>query len=130
MTKPKPKHSTRPRRTSKPKPKPKKKASKPKKPTVGEMRRGMGFTQIELADLIGVHPITVSRWERGVLSPHPWQSKLIETLAEPGYLSSIDRINRAWHRAKGESPIRSLYLLLMRNFDPELYRSKIDNDKS
>lgn len=32
-------------------------------------RRGAGFTQKQLAGELGVEPITVSRWERGVTSP-------------------------------------------------------------
>jgi transcriptional regulator with XRE-family HTH domain len=32
-------------------------------------RRGAGLTQKQLADELGVEPITVSRWERGVTTP-------------------------------------------------------------
>jgi transcriptional regulator with XRE-family HTH domain len=32
-------------------------------------RRSAGLTQKQLAELLGVEPITVSRWERGVTSP-------------------------------------------------------------
>ena len=32
-------------------------------------RRGAGLTQKQLAEALGVEPITVSRWERGVTTP-------------------------------------------------------------
>ena len=33
-------------------------------------RQGLGLSQVQLAQLLGVHPLTVSKWERGV-SPLP-----------------------------------------------------------
>jgi len=35
------------------------------------MRKAKGLTQKELADLIGVHTLTISEWERGKTSPRP-----------------------------------------------------------
>jgi len=32
-------------------------------------RRRLGFTQVQLAKQLGVHPVTVSRWENGWLMP-------------------------------------------------------------
>jgi len=47
-------------------------------------RHALGLTQTQFAQLIGVHHITVSRWERGVASPTPWQMGLISSLvAQP-----------------------------------------------
>lgn len=39
--------------------------------TIREMRLAMRHTQLSLAVQIGVHPVTISKWERGVISPHP-----------------------------------------------------------
>jgi DNA-binding transcriptional regulator YiaG len=33
------------------------------------IRRAAGVSQVELADAIGVHGVSVSRWERGVRCP-------------------------------------------------------------
>lgn len=41
-------------------------------------RKLLGLTQEEFARLFDVHPITVSKWERGVSVPSPYQAGLIE----------------------------------------------------
>ena len=38
---------------------------------VKQMREDSGLTQEQFAEKIGVGPTTVSRWERGIQSPHP-----------------------------------------------------------
>ncbi len=40
------------------------------------MRESKGYTQVELAREFGVDPITVSRWERGAVSPIPRLAEL------------------------------------------------------
>ncbi len=44
---------------------------------VSALRRSLGLTQRELAELVGAHPMTVSKWERGVLEPRPAQRVLL-----------------------------------------------------
>lgn len=45
-------------------------------------RRGAALTQAELAAALGVEPITVSRWERGVTSPSLPRLRRIAELTE------------------------------------------------
>ncbi len=40
---------------------------------VREIRNALGLKQIQLAKILGVHSITVSNWERGVLGYAPTQ---------------------------------------------------------
>jgi putative transcriptional regulator len=40
-------------------------------------RRLLKLGQIELASLMGVHPMTVSRWERGKVFPTAYQSEML-----------------------------------------------------
>ena len=41
--------------------------------------RGKLFlSQVQLAKLLGVHPMTVSRWERGILAPSAYQIEFLE----------------------------------------------------
>lgn len=49
-------------------------------PAVREVRRALGLTQAELAELFGVHEVTVGRWERGELRPSNWQADALEVL--------------------------------------------------
>ena len=44
---------------------------------IKRIRRRLKLTQAELSRFVGVHPVTVSRWERGDLSPRPWAESLL-----------------------------------------------------
>ncbi len=52
---------------------------------VARIRKSHGLTQTRLAALVGVHPMTVSKWERGVLEPGPFERSILHSLAKaPG----------------------------------------------
>lgn len=42
-------------------------------------RARLNIGQVQFAQLLGVHPLTVSKWERGELKPNPHQQALIES---------------------------------------------------
>lgn len=44
-------------------------------------RAALGVTQVRFAELLGVHPITVSKWETETSWPTSWQSALMRALA-------------------------------------------------
>jgi len=44
------------------------------------IRTNLGLTQAQLAGVTGVHPMTVSKWERGVLRPTRHQRALLVAL--------------------------------------------------
>ena len=46
---------------------------------VYSVRSKLGLSQVQLAQLLGVHPLTVSKWERGLLAPTPHQSALLQS---------------------------------------------------
>jgi transcriptional regulator with XRE-family HTH domain len=58
---------------------------------VGRLRDRLHLTQTELADLLGVHWTTVSRWERGVLLPRPSARRAIEEAEE------LALVRTFWH---------------------------------
>ena len=45
---------------------------------IRELRGQLGLNQVEFAQLTGVHPITVSKWERDEASPTAYQNALFE----------------------------------------------------
>lgn len=49
-----------------------------KPPRITALRKALGLTQVQMAQLLGVHPLTVSRWERGVALPPPYPAALLE----------------------------------------------------
>ena len=53
---------------------------------ISSIRTRLGLTQIQFAQLFGVHPLTVSKWERGVLDP---------SLHQQAMLDSFRRANKA-----------------------------------
>lgn len=49
---------------------------------VKTLRGQLGLNQVEFAQLAGVHPITVSKWERNAAAPTPYQNALFEQFRE------------------------------------------------
>ncbi|MDF9828543.1 putative transcriptional regulator [Ereboglobus sp. PH5-10] len=45
---------------------------------IASLRKKLGINQVELAQLIGVHPITISKWERGESAPSAYQHALLQ----------------------------------------------------
>jgi DNA-binding transcriptional regulator YiaG len=45
---------------------------------IAALRKNMGLSQPEFAQLFGVHFITVSKWERGASAPTAYQLALLE----------------------------------------------------
>ena len=49
---------------------------------VATLRVALGLTQAQFAAVLGVHSITVSKWERGLLAPSPYQAALMTSFAQ------------------------------------------------
>ncbi len=45
---------------------------------IRKMRVQLGLNQVEFAQLAGVHPITVSKWERNEAAPTAYQNALFD----------------------------------------------------
>lgn len=43
------------------------------------VRKSLRLTQDQFAQLLGVHSLTVSKWERGKLRPTPYQAALMQS---------------------------------------------------
>lgn len=47
-------------------------------PDIQSIREKLRLTQAQFGQLLGVHSMTVSKWERGVAYPTPYQQALIQ----------------------------------------------------
>jgi putative transcriptional regulator len=45
--------------------------------SVADLRTKLGLNQTQFGTLLGVHPMTVSKWEREILQPTPYQQALM-----------------------------------------------------
>jgi putative transcriptional regulator len=45
---------------------------------IASLRASLALSQIQFAQLFGVHFMTVSKWERGLVAPSPYQSALMD----------------------------------------------------
>jgi len=81
---------------------------------LARLRQRLGLSQSAFARLLGVHAMTVSKWERGVLKPGAHQQRLLQALARAP--------ERPRGRGKaGEDPLRLLSELLGEAYErPEI----------
>jgi len=49
---------------------------------IRNLRDELGLNQVEFAQLMGVHPVTVSKWERDEAFPTPYQNALFEQFGQ------------------------------------------------
>ena len=74
---------------------------------IREARHARGWTQTELARVLGVRPETIWRWERGKARP---RHDRLETLARvvhkpPDWLFALERDRRPYHRPGTLEPL-------------------------
>lgn len=53
-------------------------------------RKDLKLSQTQFATLLGVHPVTVSNWERGEAEPNPHQQALIQACLQAAEKRSAD----------------------------------------
>jgi molybdate transport system regulatory protein len=82
---------------------------------IKSLRGSLGLSQPRLAQLLGVHAMTVSKWERGVLAPNPHQRRILRA-----FRSAAERGVRVGARSRRTDPVRFLSdLLLHAQGEPE-----------
>lgn len=92
--------------------------SKPTKPApdvssdeLPKLRARLGLKQTHLAALLNVDGMTLSRWERGILSPRPWHRVMLRSLR-----AGADA-NFTWSRASSYSYCSRYDMALDSDFD-------------
>jgi putative transcriptional regulator len=83
------------------------------------LRTNLGLTQEQLGQLLGVHSLTVSKWERGDrLSPQPYQMALLSSCSQA--VTNQPNIGRTIAQLLVGAGIGiALYHLLKAAFHPE-----------
>jgi len=74
---------------------------------IARLRTRLGLSQRELAQLIGSHAMTVSKWERGLLHPSEHQARLLRA-----FVQAADRGVRFEGDPATRDPVRILSMLL------------------
>jgi molybdopterin-binding protein len=72
------------------------------------LRGSLGLSQPRLAQLLGVHAMTVSKWERGVLAPNAHQRRILNA-----FRGAAERGVRVGARSRRTDPVRFLSDLLL-----------------
>lgn len=49
---------------------------------IQQLRQALGLSQVDFARLFDVHFMTVSKWERGLITPSPYQFALMNQFAQ------------------------------------------------
>ncbi|MDY7232834.1 helix-turn-helix domain-containing protein [Hyalangium rubrum] len=89
------------------------------KEEIKKVRDGLGLTQEQFAQLLGVHTLTVSKWERGLLSPSPYQGSLISSFAKARERSASTGGATVAKVLMGAGVAAALFFLLKHAFDEE-----------
>jgi len=85
-------------------------------PDLKLLRSRLGLSQRQLAELVGAHAMTVSRWERGVLRPSAHQERLLRSL-----LRASERATPLTRGSRRGDPTRTLAdLLAQAHAQPEI----------
>lgn len=77
---------------------------------IADLRKRLGLNQMEFGNLFGVHPMTVSKWERGALSPNNYQLALMQDFAKAAKSKEVQETIGAV--LVGAGIAAALYLLL------------------
>lgn len=65
---------------------------------IAELRKDLDLSQVEFAQLFGAHFMTISKWERGLAIPSPYQVALMQQF----------RITADSRKAKAQEEVKKL----------------------
>lgn len=77
-----------------------------------ELRKALGLSQVQFAQLFGVHFMTVSKWERGVIAPSPYQIALMNQFAQTAAAKQEQAQNEVKSLLVGAGVVAALIWLL------------------
>ena len=75
-----------------------------------KLRQNLGLNQDKFGQLFGIHPMTVSKWERGILTPTPYQAAMMEAFEKAARKEKVKKTLKNILVAAGVAA--AIYLLL------------------
>lgn len=79
---------------------------------ISSLRRALALSQVEFGQLFGVHAMTVSKWERGVLKPTTYQSILMQQFRTTANAATGDAGEQVKNLLIGAGVVAALVWLL------------------
>ncbi len=76
------------------------------------LRTALGLSQVQFAQLFGVHFMTVSKWERGVVAPSTYQVALMNQFAQTAAAKQDEAKERVKNLLVGAGVVAALVFLL------------------
>jgi putative transcriptional regulator len=85
------------------------------KEEIYQLRTDLGLSQVEFAQLFGAHFMTVSKWERGLASPSPYQVALMEQFRKTTDSRKAEAQEQVKKLLVGAGVVAALIFLLSRS---------------
>jgi len=81
-------------------------------PEIASLRKALGLSQVQFAQLFGVHFMTVSKWEHGGIVPSPYQFALMVKFAQTAKAKSDEAQEKVKNLLVGAGVVAALVFLL------------------
>jgi DNA-binding transcriptional regulator YiaG len=78
-----------------------------------KLRTDLGLSQVQFAELFGLHFMTVSKWERGVLAPNDYQQALLDQFRQTADQKKVKEREELGKILVGAGVIAALIWLLV-----------------
>jgi putative transcriptional regulator len=79
---------------------------------IAALRRALGLSQVQFAQLFGVHFMTVSKWEHGSIVPSPYQFALMAQFSQTAAARREETQEKVKNLLVGAGVVAALVFLL------------------
>lgn len=79
---------------------------------IAQLRKDLGLSQVDFGRLFDTHFMTVSKWERGIASPSPYQFALMQKFRETADVKKLEAQEQVKQLLVGAGVIAALFWLL------------------
>ena len=80
---------------------------------IAQLRTDLGLSQVQFAELFGLHFMTISKWERGVLEPNDYQQALLDQFRQTADQKKVKEREELGKILVGAGVIAALIWLLV-----------------